>query len=184
MPRRLRILFVTPYLPRRGVSAARQHWRELLSRLADCHDVTLLAFVDRDDIEEVGVDGLGALLPAGLAAVHSIPKTAWRPEDPLAMLPRTVAGGYSNPALARAIEAHVAGDASGPFDLIQYEFSELAQLVPPPPPGVPTILTVHQVAFAAEAPLWRAGGRGAGRGAVVLHRYLRELDFELRAIRR
>ena len=173
MPRRLRVLFVTPYLPLRGVTAARERWWHLLARLAARHEVTLLAFTDAEDAgHEHG-------LPPGLAAVHPVPKTPWRPDDPLALLPRTVAGGYTNPALRDAIAAQL---ARGAWDVVQYEFSEMAQLIPGPAPR--SSLTVHQVGFAQHGPAWRAGGGGPRRAAVLFHRYLRELDFELRAVRR
>jgi len=173
MDRRLRLLWVTPYLPRRGFSAAREYWWSLLVRLAPRHDITLLAFVDPEDVDVKGI------LPEELAAVHQVPKTPWRPDDPLAVLPRTVAGGFSNPAFASAIAACLAQER---YDLVQYEFIEMANLIPPP--AVPTILTVHQIGFADEGPMWRVQGRNVRRGAVFLHRYLRELDFELRAVRR
>jgi glycosyltransferase involved in cell wall biosynthesis len=172
--RRLRLLWVTPDLPCRGVSAARAYWWALLGRLATRHDVSLLAFVD--PAEAPG----DAALPPGLAAVERVARTPWPPDDPLALLPRTVAGGYVNPAFRRAIAARL---AAGRFDLVQYEFTEMANLWPSTPP-LPTILTVHQVAFAQEGPLWRAEGRRLGRGAILLHRYLRELDFELAAVGR
>jgi glycosyltransferase involved in cell wall biosynthesis len=170
---RLRLLWVTPYLPRRGFSAAREYWWSLLARLARRHDITLLAFVDPED------EGAQGELPEGLTAVYQVAKTPWRPDDPLALLPRTVAGGFSNPAFADAIAQRLAADR---YDLVQYEFIEMAHLIPKV--AVPTILTVHQVAFAGERPMWRQQGRGVRRGAIALHRYLRELDFELRAVQR
>jgi glycosyltransferase involved in cell wall biosynthesis len=172
MPRELRLLWVTPNLPRRGVSAARERFWALLARLAARHRVTLLAFVDPED-----ADAPNDVLPPGLAAVHRVAKTPYAPDDPFAILPQTVAGGFSNPALRDAIAARLAAE---PFDLVQYEYTEMGNLMPPSP--VPTILTVHQIAFAQEAPLWHALGRPARFGAVLLHRYLRELDFELRAV--
>ncbi|MCW5891457.1 MAG: glycosyltransferase [bacterium] len=172
MPRELRLLWVTPNLPRRGVSAARERFWALLARLATRHRVTLLAFVDPED-----AGAADAVLPPGLAAVHRIAKTPYAPDDPWALLPQTVAGGFADPALRDAIAARLAADA---FDLVQYEYSEMGNLMPPSP--VPTILTVHQIAFAQEGPLWRALGRPPRFGAVLLHRYLRELDFELRAV--
>jgi polysaccharide biosynthesis protein PslH len=172
MPRELRLLWVTPNLPRRGVSAARERWWALLARLATRHRVTLLAFVDPED--EGAPDDV---LPPGLAAVHRVAKTPYAPDDPWALLPQTVAGGFSNPALRDAIAARLDG---GAFDLVQYEYSEMGNLMPPT--TLPTILTVHQIAFAQEGPLWRALGRPARFGAVLLHRYLRELDFEMRAV--
>jgi glycosyltransferase involved in cell wall biosynthesis len=174
MPRRLRLLWVTPYTPRRGVSAARGYWWSLLARLATRHDVSLLTFADP---EEVDVSGL---LPPGLAEVHQVPRSPWRPEDPLAMMPRTVAGAFSHPDFATAVRERL---RQGVYDLVQYEFIEMGHLVPPESP-VPTILSVHQLSYAAERAHWRGEGGSFRRGLVFLHRYLRDLDFELRAVRR
>jgi glycosyltransferase involved in cell wall biosynthesis len=171
--RRLRLLWVVPHLPLRGVSAARERWWHLLTRLAPRHDVTLLAFADPEDGGRT--DGL----PPGLAALHVAPKIPWRPNDPLALLPRTVAGGYTHPGLGAAIAERLAAER---YDVVQYEFSEMANLIPGPAPR--TILTVHQVGFAQQGPAWRAEHGGLRRAAVLLHRHLRELDFELRAVRR
>jgi glycosyltransferase involved in cell wall biosynthesis len=90
-----------------------------------------------------------------------------------------VAGGFSHPALRDAIAARLAAER---FDVVQYELSEMAQCIPAL--ASRSILTVHQIGFAQQWPSWRAGGRPLRRAPVVLHRYLRELDFELRAIRR
>jgi glycosyltransferase involved in cell wall biosynthesis len=173
MPRRLRLLWVTPHVPLRRISAARERWWHLLARLAERHEVTLLAFADPEDV--ACRDGL----PPGLAAAHLTPKTPWRPSDPFALLPRTVAGGYTNPALGAAIAARLAADR---YDLVQYEVGETANLIPGPAPR--SILTVHQVGFAQHGPAWRATRGGVRAAAVLLHRYLRDLDFELRAVRR
>jgi glycosyltransferase involved in cell wall biosynthesis len=173
MPRRLRLLWVTPYLPVRGIMAARERWWHLLARLAPRHDLALLAFVDPED------DGRESELPPGLAAVHIVRKRPFRPDDPLALLPKTVAGGYCDPAFRAAIATRLAADT---WDAVQYEFTEMANCIPGPAPR--TILTVHQIGFAQESPAWRAGPRTLRRGAVLLHRYVRELDFELRALGR
>jgi glycosyltransferase involved in cell wall biosynthesis len=173
MPRRLRLLWVTPYLPLRGIMAARERWWHLLARLAPRHAVTLLAFVDPED------EGREAELPPGLAAVHRVPKRSFHPDDPLALLPKMVAGGYCDPAFRAAVAARLAGDT---WDVVQYEFTEMAHCIPGPAPR--SVLTVHQIGFAQDAPAWRAGPRTLRRGAVLLHRYLRELDFELRALSR
>src|SRR5262249_53125590 len=162
-----------PYLPLRGIMAARERWWPLLARLANRHDMTLLAFVDPED------EGRECELPPGLAAVHVVPKRAFRPDDPLALLPKTVAGGYCDPAFRAAVAARLAAE---PWDVVQYEFTEMAHCIPGPAPR--SVLTVHQIGFAQEAPAWRAGPRTLRRGAVLLHRYLRELDFELRALSR
>lgn len=172
MPRDLRLLWVTPHLPRRGVAAARERWWALLARLARRHRVTLLCFVDPIDR-----DAPDDVLPPGLAAVHRVPKRFFAPDDPLAVRPQTVAGAFSDPTLRDAIAARLAAD---PYDLVQYEYTEMGHLMPPA--AIPTILTVHQLFFAAEGPRWRAAGRSPRLGPVLFHRYLRELDFELRAV--
>src|SRR5262245_41526384 len=169
----LRLLWVTPDLPRPGVSAARERWWSLLARLGCRHDVSLLAFVDA---EESAAEGA---LPAGLADVHLVPQRRFTPDDPQALLPQTVAGGYADPMLRQAIAERL---AAAPFDLVQYEFVEMANLIPPS--RTPAVLSLHQIGFAAQGPRWRAEGRGLARGGVLLHRYLRNLDFELRAVAR
>ena len=173
MARRLRLLWVTPNLPRLGIAAARERWWALLARLTIRHDVTLLAFVDPEDV------GAEADLPPGLAAVHQVPKAPWQPDDPLALLPRTVRWGFVHPALRAAVESRLAAE---PFDVVQYEYVEMGQIMPTP--TRPTILTVVQLGFAAARDEWRAGGGGARRAAIALYRYLRDLDFELTAAAR
>jgi len=171
--RRLRLLWVTPNLPRPGVAAARERWWALLARLTIRHDVTLLAFVDPEDV------GREADLPPGLAAVHQVLKGPAEPDDPLALLPRTVRWGFAQPALRAAVAARLAAER---FDLVQYEYVEMGQVMAEP--ARPTILTVHQLGFAAARAEWRAGGRGVRRAALALYRHLRDLDFELRAASR
>jgi glycosyltransferase involved in cell wall biosynthesis len=173
MPGRLRLLWVTPHLPRRGVNAARERWWQLLARVGARHAVTLLAFADPEDA------GAESALPPNLAATHLVPRKPFRPDDPLALLPRTVAGGLADPAFRAAIAARLAAER---FDVVQYEFVEMANAIPDP--AAPSILTVHQLGFAQEGPAWRASHGGARAAAVFLHRYLRELDFELAATRR
>ena len=171
MPGRLRLLWVTPHLPRRGVNAARERWWQLIARIAPRHDLTLLAFVDPEDA------ATAASLPPGLAGVHLVPRRFHRPIDPLALLPRTVAGGLASPEFRAAIAARLAAER---YDIVQYEFVEMANCIPPA--AARSILTVHQIGFAQEGPAWRATRAGVRGAAVFLHRYLRELDFELGAL--
>src|SRR6185503_13791442 len=106
-----------------------------------------------------------------------VPKPPWRPDDPLALLPQAVAGGFTHPSFHGAIASALARE---PFDLVQYEFGEMAHCMPWPSP--PAILTIHQLGFAQQAARRRAERGGMARTAILLHRYLRELDFELRAV--
>src|SRR4029453_5048204 len=171
--RRLRLLWVTPDLPRPGVSASAERWWALLARLAVRHDITLLA------ISDPAVLGLAGAPPAGRADVHLVPRMPYTPDDPFALLPQAVAGAYADPALRDAIAARLTTTA---FDLAQYEWVEMANLIPPS--RTPTVLSLHQIGFSAQGPRWGAEGGGLARGAVLLHRYLRNLDFELRAVAR
>ncbi|MGH7894976.1 MAG: glycosyltransferase, partial [Candidatus Binatia bacterium] len=171
MPRRLRLLWVVPHLPRRGISAARERWWHLLDRLAPRHDLTLLALVDPEDV------GKDAGLPPGISTVRQVAKQPAIPDDPLALLPHLARWQFADPRLAAAVAAEV---AAVPYDLVQFEYQDLAHLIPAT--RCPTILTVHQLGFAAWGPAWRATGRGARRGLVALYRHLRDLDFELRAV--
>jgi len=169
-----RLLWVTPHVPRRGVSAARERFWALLSRLATRHEIELLCLVDADD---TGIDE--SELPPGLVAVHRVPKAAWTPDDPLALLPRSVRWNYANPAYRAALAARL---AAGRYDVLQLEYTELAQLIDAP--IIPTILTAHQILFSTHTRAWRAGGRGIGAGVMALTRYLHDLDWELRALGR
>jgi len=170
--RRLRLLWVTPNLPRRGVAAARERVWALLARLAPHHEVSVLALVDPEDR-----DAPDSVLPPGLAAVHQVPKAPFAPDDPLALLPRTVRWGYAHPSYRAALAERL---AAGRYDLVQLEYDELAYLAPRP--SLPTILTVYQLGFGTALREWRAAGGGARHGALGLYRWLRALDFELRAV--
>jgi glycosyltransferase involved in cell wall biosynthesis len=172
MDARLRLLWITPELPRPGESAARARWWELLRRIAIRHDVTLLTFLDPGDRDALGE------LPPGLAAIHHVAREPHVPDDPFALLPTTVRGGFSNPALARAIAERL---AAGSYDLLQLEFTELMHLVPAA--SLPVLLTVHQLGFARHLPAWRAGGSRWQDGAKATFRHLRDLEWELWAVR-
>jgi glycosyltransferase involved in cell wall biosynthesis len=155
------------------VSAARERWWALLSRLASHHAITLVTRVPRG--ESFAVDGL----PPGLTRVESFPDPGAALHDPCALLPRTVRGAFADPAIRAAVQTHLAHSA---YDIAQFEWIEAAHLMPAT--SVPTILTVHQLGFAQEGPRWRAGGRPLHAALPALYRHLRDLDWELRAARR
>src|SRR4029077_4441133 len=89
-------------------------------------------------------------------------------DDPLLLLPPVVRWAYGDPALRTAVAEAVSSER---FDLVQFEFVESGFLMPAP--QVPTILTVHQLGFAQDAPAWRAEGGRVGRAPVALYRHLR-----------
>jgi glycosyltransferase involved in cell wall biosynthesis len=171
--RRLRLLWVIPDFPRRGVSAARERFWALLTRLATRHDVRALVVADAEDV------GREAELPPGLAGVRVVRRALVPTDDPLALLPPVVRWAYGDPALAIAVAEEL---ARLPLDLAQFEFIECGQFMPEP--RLPTILTVHQVGFAAVRPSWDADASPAVRAPRALYQHLRLLDFELRALGR
>lgn len=169
----LRLLWVTPFLPARGVSGTHAYLWALLERHSRRHEVRLVSLVDADETASPGD------LPPGLADVRLLRKTAAAEDDPLCLRPRAVGWGFTDPQLRAALAAELARDH---HDLVRWDYAELANVLPPT--RVPSLLTVHQLWFAAAGPEWRAAGRGVRRAPVALHRHLRDLDFELHAVRR
>ena len=170
MARRLRLLWVTPELPRRGISAARERFWMLLARLATRHDVTLLTFLDTADL------GHESDVPPGLVEVRAIPREPHAPHDPFALLPTTVRGGFAHPALARSVRDLV---ARGAWDLVHFEFLEMAHLLPST--DVPCVQAVADLKFGRHGARWRAEGRHLAAAPRALFRHLRDLDWELHA---
>jgi glycosyltransferase involved in cell wall biosynthesis len=170
--RRLRLLWVTPQLPRRGVSAARERWWQLLGRLASRHAVTLLAFVDPRTWGRRACCLPGWRRPISSRGARIGPRILSR------SCRRRSRAGSRVPDFRAAVAARLAADA---YDVVQYEFTEAAYCIPPGT-DVRSVLTVHQVGFAQERPAWRAAGGGPRMAAVRFHRWLRELDFGLGAV--
>ena len=139
-------------------------------RLAVHHEITLLTLHAPDEAPDPEA------LPPGLAAVHTVARRVPVVDDPLALLPAGVRYAYTHPAYAAAFTQLTTRAA---FDVVQIEYQETMNAIPAS--TRPTVLTVHQIGFAADGPLWRAGGIGAAWG---LYRHLRNLDWELRTIAR
>jgi hypothetical protein len=110
----MRLLWVTPHLPRRGVNAARERWWALLARLARRHEITLVAFADADEGDRTDD------VPPGLRAVHVVRRALRAPDDPLARLPRSVRWSFADPALAAAVTPHL---DPARVDIAQFEYT-------------------------------------------------------------
>ena len=99
---RLRLLWVTPDLPVRGVSAAR-------STGGSCSPGSPPATRSRCSPSSIPRRPTpSGALPAGLADAHLWPKRRYTPDDPVALLPQTVAGGFADPGLREAIATRLA----------------------------------------------------------------------------
>jgi len=169
----LRVVWVTPFLPARGVSGTHAYLWALLERMSRRMAIRLVALTDPD--ETASPDDL----PRGLADVRLVRKLPWAGGDELLLRPRAVRWGFTHPAVREAVAAEL---VRADHDLVRWDYTELGDFVPLS--RAPSVLAVHQLWFAAAGPEWRAGGGGFARGAVALHRHLRDLDFELRAVRR
>jgi len=168
--RRSRILWVTAEPPIPGRSAAQERWRHLLRRLACRYDITVLtrsADPDRRWQHDLGLAGAIVVPPPPIAE-----------PDPLHLLPEGVRVAYVDHALKARLDELL---ATGGFDLVQYEYQEMAPNIPPVP-AIPTILTVMQIEFLYDAARWRSQ-RGMPRPWSIYH-HLRNMDFELRALGR
>jgi glycosyltransferase involved in cell wall biosynthesis len=165
--RRLRLLWVTAEPPLPGRSAAQERWRHLLRRLARRHDITVLTR-SNDPTDVRWKDDLG------LADAIVVPPPPIAEPDPLHLWPEGVRVAYVDHALRARLDALL---ASGTFDLVQYEYQEMTRNVPPHP-SLPTVLTVHQIAFPYDV---RRQSLGVPRPWSLYHR-LRNMDFELRAL--
>jgi len=168
--RRLRVLWVTAEPPVPGRSAAQERWRHLLRRLARRYDITVLTRSDDPDRrwrDDLGLAGAVVVAPPPIAG-----------PDPLHLWPEGVRVAYVDHALRARLDELL---ASGGFDLVQYEYQEMAPNVPAVP-TVPTILTIMQIEFLYDAARWRSQA-GWPRPWSVYH-HLRNMDFELRALAR
>jgi glycosyltransferase involved in cell wall biosynthesis len=168
---RLRLVWLLSDPPIRGVSAAQERWWQLLGRLARRHEVTIFSLVDPAHVPSRDA------FPPGLARVETMLRRPPSPADALALLPAHVRFAYAHPAYDAAVDALLETTA---HDVLQVEYQEMMNLVPAR--WRPTILTVHQIGFAADRATWRASGRRVRPWD--LYRHLRSLDWELRTIAR
>lgn len=173
MAHRRRLLWVTPYPPRRGQSAARERFWALLASIARRHDVSLITQLD-DAERELPPD-----LPPGLADAAYVRLAGEHVPDPCRVLPLEVRWGAVSPVLRQTVEQRLARER---FDVVQWEFTEMGAAMPPP--TIPTIVTAHQLGFAAALPEWRARGGVITKFPRALGRHLRSLHFELSALSR
>jgi glycosyltransferase involved in cell wall biosynthesis len=134
--RRLRVLFASWEVPSRYHGGG-VYLRNLLSRLGALHDVTL---VYTYGIDEVGhVEALRPYLKRIVGVPRTFLPAAYRGAG---RFPLHLYDVYI-PELRRVLELEV---ASGAYDLVDYEYSAMGPYVVP---GVPSVLTVHEVGYTA-----------------------------------
>ncbi len=165
-----RVLWVTAYLPHLGRHAGAGRMFQLLRRIAKKYRVTLLTFLEFEDEREF-VREVEPLCERVVALLRMPPPRwhlfAYEPFDEF----RTV---EMTRALARLLE-------ESDFDLVQLEYSQMGSYADRAF-GIPTVLTKHEVDFAACARRARKE-RGFARKARWFYNYLQVLDREVKLLR-
>ena len=163
---RPRVLWLTAYLPHVGRHAGAGRMFHLLRRLSGRYRITVLSFLESDDERQF----LAELEPLceRVIALRRIPPRrlqlfAYEPFEEF----RTA---EMERALDLLLEEH-------DFDLIQLEYSQMACYADPRL-GIPTLLTKHEVDFAACLRLARLETRALGK-LEWFYRYLQVLDREV-----
>ncbi|MDI3339046.1 MAG: glycosyltransferase, partial [Sphaerobacter sp.] len=140
--RRLRILFVTPYLPDPPDFGGAARMFHLIRTVAAHHEVVVLSLAGPGEASP------GGNLSARVIPVR-VPLTARQPPDRRKRLAQVRSllsrhsfqdALYHHPAMQAALDRLL---RSEPVDLVQLEFAQMGRYRLPP--GVPTVLDVHNV---------------------------------------
>ena len=139
----LNVLFVTPYLPAPPDFGGASRMYHLVREIGRRHAVTTLSLVAPGDDPHMAETGLGRVVPL------PVPLTARAAAVPAKRLiqlrslvsPRSFQHRfYWYVAMQRALDRLTAGER---FDVVQFEFSQMG--VYRVPPGVPSILDIHNI---------------------------------------
>jgi O-antigen biosynthesis protein len=169
--KRPRILWLTAYLPHPGRHAGAGRMYHLLSRISSIYRVTLLSFLETDDEREFlpGVEDLCERV----IAMRRTPPPRWQifPYEPFDEFLTPQMEG----ALRECLERY-------DYSLIQLEYTQMGCYADKSL-GIPTLLTKHEVDFAACARRARMAP-GFWRKLRWFYNYLQALDREIRILRR
>ncbi len=139
----LRILFVTPYLPAPPDFGGASRMYHLIRETGRRHAVTTLSLIAPGDDPRVAEAVLGRVVPV---TVPLTARMAAAPAKRLVQLRSLVSlqsfqrRFYWYAAMQRAIDRLI---ASEPFDVVQFEFSQMGAYRVSP--GVPSILDIHNI---------------------------------------
>jgi len=165
------VLWITAYLPQLGRHAGAARMYEMLKRVARRYKVTLLSFLESAEEQEFVPDierFCERVVTLRRVRPPSWQMFAYEPFDEF----RTSA---MTKVLQRCLEDY-------DFDLIQLEYTQMA-CYGDPDLGIPTLLTKHEVDFAACARRARVE-RGPVRKLRWFYNYLQVLDREMALMRR
>ncbi len=168
--RRPRMLWMTAYLPHLGRHAGAGRMFQLLARLSKRYRITLLSFLEADDEREF-LPGLEALCEE-VVAMRRQPPLRWQ------LFPYEPFDEFRTPGMQEALDRRL---EQRDFDLIQLEYTQMACYANRHL-GIPTLLTKHEVDFAACARRMRHE-RSPVQKVRRLYNYLQVLDREIRLTR-
>ena len=168
---RPRVLWVTAYLPHIGRHAGAGRMYQLLKRISPHYRVRLLSFLEHED-ERAFLPELEALCES-VHVMRRLPPPRWQ------LFPYEPFDEFRTPRMEAAVRRCL-GDYD--FSLMQLEYSQMACYADP---GyrMPTLLTKHEVDFAACARLARTETRLTQK-VRWFYNYLQVLDREIRLLRR
>ncbi len=166
-----RVLWITAYLPHLGRHAGAGRMYQLLKRISPHFSVRLISFLEHDDEREF-LPELQELCE-GVQVMRRLPPPRWQ------LFPYEPFDEFLTPQMRTAV-----GQCLGDYDfsLIQLEYSQMACYADPES-VIPTLLTKHEVDFAACARQARSETHLAQR-VRWFYNYLQVLDREIRLVRR
>ena len=166
-----RVLWITAYLPHLGRHAGAGRMYHLLKRISPHYSVRLFSFLEHDD-EKAFLPELKELCE-GVHVMRRLPPPRWQ------IFPYESFDEFRTPQMQAAV-----GQCLGDYDfsLVQLEYTQMACYADPEY-GIPTLLTKHEVDFAACARRARTETKLTQRFR-WFYNYLQVLDREIRLLRR
>lgn len=169
--KRPRILWLTAYLPHLGRHAGAGRMYQLLSRLTRDYRVTLLSFLETDDEREFLPEVEG--LCEHVTVMRRTPAPRWQ------IFPYEPFDEFLTPQMEGAFQKYL---ENYEYSLIQLEYTQMGCYADKAL-GIPTLLTKHEVDFAACARRARLAPGFWGK-VRWFYNYLQVLDREIKILRR
>ncbi|MBM4266253.1 MAG: glycosyltransferase [Deltaproteobacteria bacterium] len=169
---RPQVLVVSPYSPVPAVHGGAVRMLNLIREMRERCDVTLISFADTP--AEVTSASL-AVLKDLCRDVVVLPRDLHGAGGPLSPVSTQ---GFFSPRMFEVIETWL---EKRDFDVVQVEYTHMAQYLPPPCRGMLRVLVEHDITFVAAARA-RQGETSAWRRAGLWFDGLRTLRHEVRAV--
>lgn len=169
---RLSILFVCPYLPCLGVHGGGARMFHLIQGLSKLHSVSVLSYIEHEDERK-----LAKPLEAFCATV-TLMLRGQSPGEPdwFHIKPHRPVKEFANPLMKQALHAEV---SSGKYDLIQFEYFDMAYLAADVKKyGVPMVFTNHEVQSRAMETLLRSGSHSFLDRIALRWEWMKMLNLE------